>query len=334
MNLLYKNFNIAAQTTFGITAQTAEFISVDTVESLKESLHTAPQAGVRILGGGSNMLWTKDFSGRTIHINLKGIRTVSETDQTVVIEVQAGENWHDLVLWAIDNQLGGIENLALIPGNVGTAPIQNIGAYGVELKNVLVQCTVIDRKDLTEYTLSLEDCELGYRDSIFKNKLKDQVVITAVQFRLQKAPHTINTSYGALEKELDGKSKNIQEVAQAVIRIRQRKLPDPNEIGNCGSFFKNPVISKKSFERLQKKYPNLPSYPAPKGVKIPAAWLIDQLGFKGLRRGDAGVHPHQALVLVNYGNANGAEIWALAQDIQKAVLDHFEISLENEVTCF
>lgn len=332
MNTLYKDFNIAAHTTFGIAAQTAEFVSVNTIEDLKENLRTAPAAGVRILGGGSNILWTEDFPGRTIHVNLKGIHVVSETDQAVIIEAQAGENWHELVLWAIEHQLGGLENLALIPGNVGTAPIQNIGAYGVELKDVLEQCTVIHRKDLTEHTFSLKDCELSYRDSVFKNKLKNQVVITAVQLRLQKKPHSLHTSYGTLEQELKGKTRNIQEVAQAVIRIRQRKLPDPNEIGNCGSFFKNPVVSKSNFKTLQKKYPTIPSYPTTSGIKIPAAWLIDQLGFKGLRRGDAGVHPHQALVLVNYGNASGTEIWTLAEEIQNAVLDNFGIALENEVT--
>lgn len=332
MNSLHKNFNIAAHTTFGIEAQTAEFVSVESITSLKENLRTAPKAGLRVLGGGSNMLWTQDFPGRTIHVNLKGIRRVSETNQSVIIEVQAGENWHDLVLWTIENQLAGIENLALIPGNVGAAPIQNIGAYGVELKDVLVQCSVIYRSDLSEQILSVVDCKLGYRDSIFKNELRDKVVITAVQFRLKKPPHAPNTAYGSLEQELKGKPKNIEEVAQAVIRIRERKLPNPKEIGNCGSFFKNPVVSKTKFESLQNNYPTLPSYPVSEGVKIPAAWLIDQLGYKGLRRGDAGVHPHQALVLVNYGQASGAEIWALAEEIQTAVFKKYDILLENEVT--
>lgn len=332
MNTLVYNHPIASHTTFGVAASSAEFVSVDTLDSLKYYLQSAPPHGIRILGGGSNMLWTADFPGRTIHINLKGIRVVSETDRAVIIEAQAGENWHELVLWAIDRQLGGIENLALIPGNVGTAPIQNIGAYGVELKDVFVQCTALHRTQQTEQTFSLETCELGYRDSVFKNQLKDQYVITAVQLRLDKAPHTLHTAYGALEEELKGKERNIQEVAQAVVRIRQRKLPDPSEIGNCGSFFKNPVVALNQFEDLQKKFPNLPSFPAPKGIKIPAAWLIEQLGYKGVRREQAGVHPHQALVLVNHGKASGADIWALAMEIQSAVKKTYQIDLEPEVT--
>ena len=329
--ILYQH-SIRPYTTFNIAARSAEFVSVQSIAELKEALEGIPPQKIRLLGGGSNMLWTKDFEGRTIHLNLKGITTIETTENEVLVDVEAGENWHDFVLWTLKNDLGGVENLALIPGNVGTAPIQNIGAYGVELKDVMESCTLLHRNNLKEDSLSTAACRLGYRDSIFKNKLKDQVVITSVRFRLSKAPHSLHTSYGALAQELATRDQTIQEVAQAVIRIRQRKLPDPKEIGNCGSFFKNPIVSQSVFLALQEKYPNLPSYAADSGVKIPAAWLIDQLGFKGIRRGDAGVHPNQALVLVNYANASGAEIWALAQEIQEAVKTTFGIALEAEVT--
>ena len=332
MKTIVANQSIKPYTTFGIDAITAEFSSVTTLEELKEQLSSLPKSGVRILGGGSNMLWTQDFSGRTLHVNFKGIKIISEDDHSVIVEAQAGENWHELVLWTLQHNYGGVENLALIPGNIGAAPIQNIGAYGVELKDVFVQCRVIHIDNLKEEVLDAAACQFGYRDSIFKGQLKNKVVITAVQLRLRKVPHTLNTAYGALEKELEGKSQTIQEVAQAVIRIRQSKLPDPKKIGNCGSFFKNPVIGYDTFEGLQARFPEIPSYPAPTGRKLPAAWLIDRLGFKGLRRGDAGVHPHQALVLVNYGEAKGSEIWSLAQEIQKAVFEKFGVTLEAEVT--
>ena len=334
MKAIQYDHSIRPYTTFKVDARSAQYVSVDSLSSLKEALQSRPNGAIRILGGGSNMLWREDYPGRTIHINLKGIEKVAETDTQVSVKVQAGENWHEFVLWALKNDLGGIENLALIPGSVGAAPIQNIGAYGVELKEVMEECTFLQKDTLTERVLSVADCQLNYRDSIFKNELKGKGVVTSVQFRLAKSPHPLHTSYGALENQLQGRPRTIQSVAEAVIRIRQNKLPDPKQIGNCGSFFKNPILSHSRFEALQKKHPQLPSYPSKTGVKVPAAWLIDQLGFKGVRRGDAGVHPKQALVLVNHGNATGAEIWALAEDIQKAVHAQFGIALEPEVTCY
>lgn len=334
MKAIQYDHSIRPYTTFKVDARSAQYVSVDNLSSLKEALQSRPNGAIRILGGGSNMLWRENYPGRTIHINLKGIEKVAETDTQVSVKVQAGENWHEFVLWALKNDLGGIENLALIPGSVGAAPIQNIGAYGVELKEVMEKCTFLQKDTLTERILSVADCQLNYRNSIFKNELKGKGVVTSVQFRLTKSPHRLHTSYGALEDELQGRPRTIQSVAEAVIRIRQNKLPDPKHIGNCGSFFKNPILSLSRFEALQKKHPQLPSYPSKTGVKLPAAWLIDQLGFKGVRRGDAGVHHKQALVLVNHGNATGAEIWALAEDIQKAVHAQFGIALEPEVTCY
>ena len=334
MKAIQYDHSIRPYTTFKVDARSAQYVSVDSLSSLKEALQSLPNGAIRILGGGSNMLWRENYPGRTIHINLKGIEKVAETDTQVSVKVQAGENWHGFVLWALKNDLGGIENLALIPGSVGAAPIQNIGAYGVELKEVMEKCTFLQKDTLTERVLSVADCQLNYRNSIFKNELKGKGVVTSVQFRLTKRPHRLHTSYGALEDQLQGRPRTIQSVAEAVIRIRQKKLPDPKQIGNCGSFFKNPILSLSRFEALQKKHPQLPSYPTKTGVKVPAAWLIDQLGFKGVRRGDAGVHPKQALVLVNHGNATGAEIWALAEDIQKAVHAQFGIALEPEVTCY
>ena len=334
MKAIQYDHSIRPYTTFKVDARSAQYVSVDSLSSLKKALQSRPNRAIRILGGGSNMLWRKDYPGRTIHINLKGIEKVAETDTQVSVKVQAGENWHEFVLWALKNDLGGIENLALIPGSVGAAPIQNIGAYGVELKEVMEECTFLQKDTLTERVLSVADCQLNYRDSIFKNELKGKGVVTSVQFCLTKSPHLLHTSYGALENQLQGRPRTIQSVAEAVIQIRQNKLPDPKQIGNCGSFFKNPILSLSHFEALQKKHPQLPSYPSKIGVKVSAAWLIDQLGFKGVRRGDAGVHPKQALVLVNHGNATGAEIWTLAEDIQKSVHAQFGIDLEPEVTCY
>ena len=334
MKAVQYQHSIRPYTSFNIEAKTKEFVVVESLSELKESLRNYEAEKIRLIGGGSNMLWTTDFPGRTLHVNLKGITLVEENDNNALVEVKAGENWHDFVKWSLDQNLGGIENLALIPGNVGSAPIQNIGAYGVELKDVMTQCTILWRESLEEEILTTEKCQLSYRDSIFKNEYKNKTVITSVQFKLYKSPHQLKTSYGAIEEELKGKEKTIQEVAQAVIRIRTSKLPDPAKIGNCGSFFKNPILSQKQFELVLEKHPTIPHFPATTGVKVPAAWLIDQLGFKGMRRGDAGVHPKQALVLVNYGSASGKEIWDLAIEIQKAVKNHFGIPLEAEVTCY
>ncbi len=288
-----------------------------------------------VISGGSNMLLTTDIDALVMYINLKGIKVLEEDDTSVVIKVMAGENWHELVLWTLSNDYGGLENLSLIPGNMGTAPIQNIGAYGVELKDVFVECEAmkIENQELVAFTK--QECKFGYRDSIFKNEAKGKYIITAVKLKLSKKDHQLNTFYGAIEDELMAMNvikPTIQDISKAVIAIRSKKLPNPKEIGNSGSFFKNPVISKKTFEKFRKNHPNAPFYELEdKEYKIPAGWLIEQSGFKGKRFGDAGVHENQALVLVNYGNAKGTEILNLAKHIQETVAEKFGISLTPEV---
>ena len=327
-----KDISLRTYNTFGIDVKSKKFIGIQSTDVLKAVLAENQGAQVLLLGGGSNLLLTKDFDGLTIRIENRGIEILKEDEYGARIKVAAGENWHDFVLWCLKKDFGGVENLALIPGSVGAAPIQNIGAYGVELSQVFESCETMSRETGEIKTFNKTECEFGYRNSIFKNTLKEQYIITSVEFNLTKAPHQINTSYGGLSEKIESKSPSIQTVAQTVIEIRSAKLPDPRHIGNSGSFFKNPVLGSEQFAALQQQYPNLPHYPDQKGkVKIPAAWLIDYLGFKGYRKNDAGVHQNQALVLVNYGNASGAEIKKLAQQIKDKVLENFKINLEFEV---
>jgi len=327
--------SLKSYNSFGITAYAKHFISISSTEELKEVLSLKNYPKKFILGGGSNMLLTKNLDALVIHINNKGKQCISEHKNHVVVEANAGENWHEFVLWCIENNYGGIENLSLIPGNVGTAPIQNIGAYGIELKDCFVGCKAIHIETLQERYFDIEDCEFGYRNSVFKNKLKGQYIITSVLFRLTSKTHIINTSYGAIQQELDAMQitePSIKNVSDAVIAIRQRKLPDPKEIGNSGSFFKNPVISTEQFETLQANFPNIPSYKLSEDlIKIPAGWLIEHAGFKGKRLGDYGVHDKQALVLVNHGNAKGKDIFKLSKLIQATISRIFNINLEAEV---
>ena len=327
-----KDISLRTYNTFGIDVKSKKFIGIQSTDVLKAVLVENQGAQVLLLGGGSNLLLTKDFDGLTIRIENRGIEILKEDEYGARIKVAAGENWHDFVLWCLKKDFGGVENLALIPGSVGAAPIQNIGAYGVELSQVFESCEAMSRETGEIKTFNKTECEFGYRNSIFKNTLKEQYIITSVEFNLTKAPHQINTSYGGLSEKIESKSPSIQTVAQTVIEIRSAKLPDPRHIGNSGSFFKNPVLGSEQFAALQQQYPNLPHYPDQKGkVKIPAAWLIDYLGFKGYRKNDTGVHQNQALVLVNYGNASGAEIKKLAQQIKDKVLENFKIDLEFEV---
>lgn len=327
-----KDISLRTYNTFGIDVKSKKFIGIQSTDVLKAVLAENQGAQVLLLGGGSNLLLTKDFDGLTIRIENRGIEILKEDEYGARIKVAAGENWHDFVLWCLKKDFGGVENLALIPGSVGAAPIQNIGAYGVELSQVFESCEAMSRETGEIKTFNKTECEFGYRNSIFKNTLKEQYIITSVEFNLTKAPHQINTSYGVLSEKIESKSPSIQTVAQTVIEIRSAKLPDPRLIGNSGSFFKNPVLGSEQFAALQQQYPNLHHYPDQKGkVKIPAAWLIDYLGFKGYRKNDAGVHQNQALVLVNYGNASGAEIKKLAQEIKDKVLENFKIDLEFEV---
>ncbi|MEE3149088.1 MAG: UDP-N-acetylmuramate dehydrogenase [Bacteroidota bacterium] len=329
------NASLKAYNTFGISAKAKAFISVTNIAMLKEALHLEAYPEKFILGGGSNMLLKSDVNALVIHVALKGIKTVKETADNIWLEVAGGENWHEFVMHCVNHGYGGVENMALIPGNVGTAPVQNIGAYGVELKDHFYSCSAIHRTTLEQKTFSLEDCRFGYRDSVFKNELKDQYVITSVTFQLDKNKHELHTGYGAIQqvlKEKEISDPSIKDIAQAVIAIRSSKLPDPKKLGNSGSFFKNPVVPKTIFETIQQKYPEMPFYPISETeVKIPAGWLIEQAGFKGKRFGDAGVHKNQALVLVNYGDATGNEIWDLALRIQKEVHQQFGIEIQPEV---
>lgn len=325
-----KSFN-----TFGIDCKARYFVSIASVPQLKEALSQEIHPSLFVLGGGSNMLFTRDIDALVAHIDLKGISVVSETDTHVHLQVMAGENWHEFVQYCIKKNYGGIENLSLIPGNVGTAPIQNIGAYGVELKDVFESCTAIEIETLREISFDKSACEFEYRDSIFKNRAKGKYIITSVVFELTKTNHKTSTSYGAIRQKLEEKqieNPSIKDISNAVIAIRQSKLPDPSQLGNCGSFFKNPVIGADAFKQFRSKHPSAPFYEVSvTQFKIPAGWLIEQAGFKGQRFGDAGVHKKQALVLVNYGNATGSEIWELALRIQKKVKEDFGIYIEPEV---
>ena len=330
---IQENISLKKYNTFGIAANAKRFISVDSVYELQQLLKV--EKNIFLLSGGSNMLLTKDIETLVVHINIKGISIDKEDEKAVYLTVNAGEDWHEFVLWCISNDYGGIENLALIPGNVGTCPIQNIGAYGVEVKDTITKVEALEIQTGKLIQFSNESCNFEYRNSLFKNKEKGKYIITAVSFQLTKRNHNLNSSYGAIEAELISKEitkPTLKNISDAIIAIRKSKLPDPKEIGNSGSFFKNPVISQSKFLELQKKYPKVPSYSVSNAeVKVPAGWLIEQAGFKGKRFGNCGVHEKQALILVNYGDASGKEIYKLAQKIQESILHTFGISLEIEV---
>jgi len=329
------NFSLKNYNTFGIEAKAQQFIAVHSVEELKTVLKENANEKKFILGGGSNMLLTQDIKALVIHIDLKGRRILKEDDDFVWVESMAGENWHEFVLWTIDQNFGGLENMSLIPGNVGTTPVQNIGAYGTEIKDTFVSCDAVNIATQDIKTFNKEECKFGYRESVFKQEAKDQFVITAVVFKLTKRNHKINTSYGDITKELEKQNvvvPTLKDVSNAVIAIRQSKLPDPKELGNSGSFFKNPIISKEAYEKAHALHPEMPHYVVSETeVKVPAGWLIERAGFKGKRFGDAGIHKNQALVLVNYGNATGQEILAVSRDIQATILKEFGIAIEAEV---
>ncbi|MUP46788.1 UDP-N-acetylmuramate dehydrogenase [Gramella sp. BOM4] len=332
---ILRNFSLKNHNTFGIDAKADRFVSVKSIKELQSILRNNYSSELFILGGGSNMLLTGDIHKTVVHIGLKGKEVLQQTEEEVIIEAAAGENWHDLVLWTLEQGFGGLENLSLIPGNVGTAPIQNIGAYGVELKDHFASCKAMNVQTLQEKEFSLTECDFGYRNSVFKNQLKGQYIITSVKFRLSRKDHKLRIDYGAIRSELESEgisTPTIKDVSNAVIKIRQTKLPDPKELGNSGSFFKNPVIPKQQFDRIVEKHPEIPSYPVSETeVKIPAGWLIDQAGLKGYREGDAGIHQRQALVLVNHGNATGKEILHLSRKIQQEIKEKFGIELEAEV---
>ncbi|MCY7421264.1 MAG: UDP-N-acetylmuramate dehydrogenase [Chitinophagaceae bacterium] len=334
---IQQNFSLKPYNTFGINVQAAyfsNFASLDELAELTEFCHKKNKLPQLVLGGGSNVLFTQDFRGIILKNELKGIDLIKEDLSYYYVKSAAGEDWHRFVLFCIDNNYAGVENLSLIPGNVGASPIQNIGAYGVETKDVFHELEAWHLQDKKLVTFAAEDCKFAYRDSVFKTKYKGQYVITSVTFRLLKQP-VYQTNYGAIEQELTAMGiteLSIKAISDAVIKIRKSKLPDPEVIGNAGSFFKNPTIPASRFESLKITHPTLPGYPAVDDlVKIPAGWLIEQCGWKGYRKGDAGCHEKQALVLVNYRNASGIDIYTLSNEIMHSVETTFGILLEREV---
>lgn len=335
------NISLKPYHTFGTDVYAHAFAAFHTQDELAELLDYATQQQLHplILGGGSNVLFTKNFDGIVLKNELKGKSVIHENDEHILLKVAAGENWHQLVMYCIEQQYAGIENLSLIPGNVGASPMQNIGAYGVEIKDVFESLDAWHIKEKKLIHLNNADCRFGYRESIFKQELKNECVITAVTFRLHKKP-IYHTSYGAIQAELNKmgvQELSIAAIAQAVINIRSSKLPDPKIIGNAGSFFKNPTIPISHYQDVQKAYPNIPGYPDKTNsnlIKVAAGWLIEQCGFKGFRKGDAGCHALQALVLVNYGQATGQDIFDLSIRIIEAVQKKFGIILEREVNIY
>ena len=338
--MIKENFSLKNYNTFGIDATAQYFAEFNAVEKLEELLEfkqlstVINQPKIFILGGGSNILLTGNVEGLVLKNEIKGIEKVGEDGDYIFVKAGAGENWHQLVLYCIDNNIAGMENLSLIPGNVGASPMQNIGAYGVELKDVFYELEAFHLTEKKVVKFSLTDCHFGYRESVFKSQLKDKFVILSVTYRLHKTPH-FNISYGAIEQELQVmgvKQLSIQTISQAVINIRRSKLPDPAVIGNAGSFFKNPEIDTHLFNSLKISFPGLVGYALENGnVKLAAGWLIEQCGWKGYRKGDAGCYAKQSLVLVNYGNAKGSEILSLSNDIIASVQQKFNVLLQKEV---
>lgn len=334
LELVQKNVDLRPYNTLNISANAHKFASVESQKELKELLAGTDSESVLVLGGGSNILFSDDFDGLVLRMAIKGKEIIKETDEHLWLQIGAGENWHQTVRYCVEHGWGGIENLSLIPGTVGAAPIQNIGAYGVELCQVFewLEAVHIDTGDIKKF--EKEDCQFGYRDSIFKNKLKGQYVIIEVVLKLSKYPE-VNTSYGAITSELEERGINeptILDISDVVIDIRNSKLPDPNKLGNAGSFFKNPIVDADFYQRIKESHPQVPGYSMGEHqVKVPAGWLIEEAGWKGKVVGNAGTYKQQALVIVNHGGASGEEILQLASKIQQSVKDQFDIALVPEV---
>jgi len=336
MPLLKEHVSLRSFNTFGIDVYARWFIEIQSeeqaIEFIVDNLHR--NNPIYILGGGSNMLFTRNFEGVIVKNSIHGKEVVKESEDHVWLKVGAGENWHQLVKFCLDHDWGGIENLSLIPGNVGSAPIQNIGAYGVEIKDVFDQLEAIHLITGNIKVFHKEDCRFGYRDSIFKQEAKGKYLITSVTLRLTKKNHQLVTTYAPVERAFkeSGEVPNIRKISEKIVEIRSSKLPDPSRIGNAGSFFKNPVVSEEHLHRIQGMYERVPHYPLGQGqVKLAAGWLIEICGWKGQRFGNYGVHDKQALVLVNYGKASGKKIFDLSERIRASVKTHFDISLEREV---
>lgn len=337
---IQENISLKPYNTFGLDVKAKLFSAFRNTAELSELLSITSREPNLILGGGSNILFTKSFDGLVLKNDIRGIEKVKEDNEYVYVNAGAGENWHQFVLYCIKNNWAGVENLSLIPGNIGASPMQNIGAYGVEIKEVFHELKAFHIQERTNYTFTLKDCEFGYRESVFKRKYKNEFVILNVTYRLSKIPK-FNISYGAIEHELEKmrlENLSIAAISKAVINIRSSKLPDPAQIGNAGSFFKNPSVGKEKFEGLKNEFPGIVGYEnADHTTKLAAGWLIENSGpqpfisWKGYRHGDAGVHSKQALVLVNYGNANGNEIYDLSERIIQSVFKKFGVLLEREV---
>jgi UDP-N-acetylmuramate dehydrogenase len=332
---IQENVSLKPYNTFGIDLPASHFVEIRSLDELRDVLRRTDLPTPFVLSGGSNILLTSPVEALVLYINLRGREVIREDSGHAIIRAMAGENWHELVMWSLEQGLGGIENLALIPGKSGTAPIQNIGAYGVELKDVFEACTAMDIKTGEIKRFDRDQCRFGYRDSFFKQEGKGRFIIVSLELRLTVKNHRLSTTYGAIGSELEARGisdPSPKDIAEAVIEIRSRKLPDPSRLGNSGSFFKNPVIPASLFKKLRGQRPDMPGYPQEEGdVKVPAGWLIEHCGLKGFRSGDAGVHEKQALVLVNYGGASGADILELARHIQKTVRETFSIELQPEV---
>lgn len=335
MNII-ANYPLLKLNTFGVDVKAKYFVSINTVNELIELTKTKVFKDFKllILGGGSNILFTKDFDGLVILNNIKGKEIIDQTQESILLKIGAGENWHELVMYTVDNGWGGIENLSLIPGNTGTAPMQNIGAYGVEIKETFVELEALEISSGKIVKFNNSDCEFGYRESVFKNKMKNQYIILNITLELKKNP-VLNINYGDVKAILESQNINnpsIKQVSDAIISIRQSKLPDPKIIGNSGSFFKNPIVSLNQLELIKKKYPNVVNYKINENeFKIAAGWMIERAGWKGKKFNNYGVHEKQALVLVNYGLANGMEIFNLSEEIILDIKDKFGITLEREV---
>ena len=335
MNVI-ENYPLIKLNTFGIDVKAKYFTSINTVNELIEIKESEKfkDRELLILGGGSNILFTKDFNGLVILNNIKGKEIVDQNDDSIILKIGAGENWHELVMYCVDNGWGGIENLSLIPGNTGTAPMQNIGAYGVEIKETFVELEALEISSGKIVKFSNSECEFGYRESVFKNKMKNKYIILNITLELNKNP-ILNINYGDIKAILETKkieTPTIKDVSNAIISIRQRKLPDPKKIGNSGSFFKNPIIDINLLKLIEKKYPNVVSYKINENeFKIAAGWMIEKAGWKGKKFNNFGVHENQALVLVNYGLANGKEIFNLSEKIILDIKEKFGITLEREV---
>ena len=331
--MIRKNISLKKYNSFNIDVNAKEFVEVNSKDELIEIANKTKDKNVLYLGGGSNILFTRDFDGIVIHLNIKGVQFEKTNSDETVVQANAGENWNNFVEFCIKNNLGGIENLSMIPGNVGSAPVQNIGAYGVELKDVFLTCEVFNKNDFSIKTYNLEDCKFEYRNSIFKEN--KSLIILSLRLKLKNKNHKINSSYGGINDELKKlkiSKPTIKDISNVVCSIRKRKLPDPKIIGNAGSFFKNPVVKKDKLEWIKKYFNDVPSYKLDdKNYKIPAAWLIESAGLKGKELDGFGIHKTQPLVLVNYGGAKGDDIYKLSLSIKEIIFKIFKIELETEV---